>query len=61
MNGDKSIFPCKSVNLVRWLKTQNIYSVHKYKDIEDYKDCWLFIVDDDLTKALLKWKIEKPT
>lgn len=61
MNNNQLIFPCKSINLVRWLKTKNIYAVHKYTDITDLKECWIYIMNDKLSNALTYWRTEKPT
>ena len=50
------VFPCKSINLVRFLKSKGIKSEHKYTDAEDMKDCWIFVRTTSLNEALNEWK-----
>lgn len=61
MTNTSVIYPCKSINQMRWLKNQGIFSIHKYTDIKDGRDCWLFLQNNELSKALTIWSTEKPT
>jgi hypothetical protein len=61
MTNTKIIYPCKSINQKRWLDSQGILSIHKYTDIKDGRDCWLYLQTDELSKALTTWSTEKPT
>lgn len=50
-----NIFPCKSIDLMRFLKQNGLRSEHKYKDAYDNKDCWIFLRTDELHSLLDKW------
>ena len=52
-----NIFPCKSINLVRFLKSNGLFSEHKYTDNADQRDCWIFLRTDKLNQLLSQWKV----
>ncbi|OHD25746.1 MAG: hypothetical protein A2Y34_05465 [Spirochaetes bacterium GWC1_27_15] len=52
-----NIFPCKSINLVRFLKQNGLLSEHKYTDASDNKDCWIFLRTEKLNSLLAQWKV----
>ena len=52
-----NIFPCKSINLTRFLKDNGLVSEHKYTDYQDQRDCWIFLRTDKLNSLLAQWKI----
>lgn len=54
-----NIFPCKSINLMRFIKSKGIQSEHKYTDAKDNKDCWIFIRTKELESILDEWKYTK--
>lgn len=56
-----NIFPCKSINLVRFLKQHGLQSEHKYTDAKDHKDCWIFLRTDRLHELLTIWNNTKQT
>jgi len=51
-----NVFPCKSINLVRFLKQNGLLSEHKYTDAKDNRDCWIFLRTDKLNLLLAQWK-----
>lgn len=51
-----NIFPCKSINLTRFLKQNGLSSEHKYTDASDNRDCWIFLRTDKLNSLLAQWK-----
>ena len=51
-----NIFPCKSINLTRFLKSNGLFSEHKYTDATDQRDCWIFLRTDKLHSLLAEWK-----
>lgn len=51
-----NIFPCKSINLVRFLKQNGLSSEYKFTDAKDNKDCWIFLRTNKLHKLLEQWK-----
>lgn len=55
-----NIFPCKSINLMRFIKSKGILSEHKYTDAEDNKDCWIFLRTPELERVLEEWHLTKP-
>lgn len=59
MDYKSMVFPCKSINLLRFLKLKGLKSEHKYTDAKDMKDCWIFIRNASLNMALEEWKILK--
>lgn len=52
-----NIFPCKSINLLRFLKDNGLFSEHKYKDAQDNKDCWIFLRTEELNSLLDEWRV----
>lgn len=53
-----NIFPCKSINLVRFLKSNGLFSEHKYTDNIDKRDCWIFLRrTNELNSLLAQWKV----
>lgn len=52
-----NIFPCKSINLTRFLKDNGLVSEHKYTDYTDQRDCWIFLRTDKLNYLLAQWKV----
>jgi len=52
-----NIFPCKSINLTRFLKDNGLLSEHKYTDASDKRDCWIFLRTDKLNSLLAQWKV----
>lgn len=52
-----NVFPCKSINLVRFLKQNGLLSEHKYRDGIDNKDCWIFLRTEKLNSLLAQWKV----
>jgi hypothetical protein len=50
-----NIFPCKSLNLMRFLKEHGLQSELKYTDAKDNKDCWVFLRNDKLHELLTEW------
>lgn len=50
-----NVFPCKSINLVRFLKSKGFRSEHKYTDAKDNKDCWIFLRSNKFHAALTEW------
>lgn len=59
MHNNKKIFPCKSINLLRFIKQNGIEPVYKHTDIIDKKDCWLFIYNENLCNVLTQWRKNK--
>lgn len=59
MTNTHIIFPCKSINLAKFLKSKNIYAIHIYTDIKDNKKCWIFLKDEKLINALTEWQNNK--
>lgn len=52
-----NIFPCKSINLTRFLKQNGLLSEHKYTDASDQRDCWIFLRTEKLNSLLAQWKV----
>jgi hypothetical protein len=52
-----NIFPCKSINLTRFLKQNGLLSEHKYTDNVDQRDCWIFLRTEKLNSLLAQWKV----
>lgn len=50
-----NVFPCKSINLVRFLKGNGLLSELKYTDAKDDRDCWVFLRTDRLHELLTEW------
>lgn len=55
-----NVFPCKSINLVRFIKARGIQSEYKFTDAQDNKDCWIFLRTEELGKILKEWGDTKP-
>jgi hypothetical protein len=55
-----NLFPCKSINLMKFLTSKGIHSEHSYKDANDNKYCWIYIKNNNLKAALDEWKNTKP-
>lgn len=53
------IFPCKSINLNRFLESKEIYCDHEYIDVKDSRICWLYIQNKKLSDALIEWSNNK--
>ncbi len=54
-----NIFPCKSINLMRYIKANGISSEHKYTDAKDNRDCWIFLRTEQLNRLLDQWRLNK--
>jgi hypothetical protein len=50
-----NVFPCKSLNLLRFLKENGLQSELKYTDAKDNRDCWVFLRTDKLHELLTEW------
>lgn len=57
---DIQLFPCKSINLLRFIERSGKKSIYKYIDAEDGRNCWLFLKTDELIKLLEEWAKNKP-
>ena len=55
------VFPCKSINLTRFIKSKGIISEYKFTDAQDNKDCWIFLRTSQLEDILKEWHDTKPT
>ena len=55
------VFPCKSINLTRFIKSKGIMSEYKFTDAQDNKDCWIFLRTSQLEDVLKEWHDTKPT
>ena len=55
------VFPCKSINLTRFIKSKGIISEYKFTDAQDNKDCWIFLRTSQLEDVLKEWHDTKPT
>jgi ribosomal protein S8 len=54
------IFPCKSINFVRFLKSKGFMSEYKVTDAKDNRDIWIFLRTEELHRALDEYALQKP-
>lgn len=57
-NGDK--FECYSKKLYGFLVMKGIRYDRTFKHNETQRICWVYTMTEELSKALLDWKMSKP-
>ena len=57
--GNPEVYSCYSPRLHDYLEEQNIYPFDEFNNVKNRKRCWIYEVNNELSKFLTLWSENK--